>query len=355
MHPEITDPTYRLSEKPNLFERMAARLIVDKRDIPFVKLNLLIFLTVIPMAFYLYLSHDHRWWIELAYVALAAGYFQAPYILMLHNTSHRPFFRAEYRWLKPIIPWVIGPFFGLTPETYYSHHIGMHHLEENLEGDLSSTMRYQRDSIPHFLHYFGSFFTVGLLQLLFYMKKKKRKELLIKAFVGELSFYVLVGFLLTVDWRTTLVVFLVPFCIARFGMMAGNWAQHSFIDRDAPGNSYKNSITCINTSYNRRCYNDGYHIGHHLKSNRHWTDMPKDFLDNREKYVTNRSIVFQNIDYFGIWFLLMTHRYDKLASHFVQLGEEPMSQAEVIALLKERTRLIPIPESELDGVTLLST
>jgi hypothetical protein len=51
----------------------------------------------------------------------------------------------------------------------------------------------------------------------------------------------------------------------------------------------------------------------------------------------------------------MTHRYDKLASHFVQLGEEPMSQAEVIALLKERTRLIPIPESELDGVTLLST
>jgi hypothetical protein len=30
----------------------------------------------------------------------------------------------------------------------------MHHVEDNMPEDLSSTMRYQRDSFLHFLHYF---------------------------------------------------------------------------------------------------------------------------------------------------------------------------------------------------------
>ena len=34
----------------------------------------------------------------------------------------------------------------------------MHHVENNLPDDLSSTMRYQRDSFLHFLVYFGRFF-----------------------------------------------------------------------------------------------------------------------------------------------------------------------------------------------------
>ena len=48
------------------------------------------------------------------------------------------------RKLNLYIPWLLGPFFGETPETYFVHHVGMHHVEENLEDDLSSTMPYKR-------------------------------------------------------------------------------------------------------------------------------------------------------------------------------------------------------------------
>ncbi len=34
--------------------------------------------------------------------------------------------------MNHVIPWLLGPFFGQTPNTYFAHHMGMHHREENL-------------------------------------------------------------------------------------------------------------------------------------------------------------------------------------------------------------------------------
>jgi len=79
--------------------------------------------------------------------------------------------------------------------------------------------------------------------------------------------------------------------VSRFGMMAGNFAQHAFVDAAQPENPYRNSLTCINSTYNRRCFNDGYHIGHHVKATRHWTEMPADFIANRERYAQEDAIV----------------------------------------------------------------
>ena len=138
----------------------------------------------------------------------------------------------------------------------------------------------------------------------------------------------------------TLVVFLVPLVVVRFAMMAGNWAQHAFIDEKAPANSYRNSITCINSAYNKRCFNDGYHIGHHLKQTRHWTDMPDEFKCNVAVYREQGALVFSGIDFFGVWLLLMLKRYDELARRTVHLGPEPRSNDELVALMRSRTRSI---------------
>ncbi len=146
--------------------------------------------------------------------------------------------------------------------------------------------------------------------------------------------------LLLVNWRATVVVLAVPLVVARFAMMAGNWGQHAFIDEAAPENSYRNSITCINSGYNRRCFNDGYHIGHHLKATRHWTELPEDFLRNGSMYAAEDAIVFSGIDFFGVWVCLMLKRYNLLAKRFVQLGEVARSNEETVALLRSRTRWV---------------
>lgn len=66
--------------------------------------------------------------------------------------------------------------------------------------------------------------------------------------------------------------------------------------------------------------------------------MPTDFLKNKAKYAEHKAIVFEGIDYMGVWFLLMTKQYNKLADHFVNIDNQFGNKAEVIALLKERTR-----------------
>jgi fatty acid desaturase len=340
----VSDPTYKPGAGLRLGERLSLRFINDRRDVPFLVLMAILTATVIPSGVALFVPGWFRWWLASLHLALFA-HFLGPFVLMLHNTSHRSLFRRSWGWMNQYIPWVLGPFFGESPETYFAHHVGMHHPENNLEDDISSTLPYRRDSVRGFLSYFLRFFFVGLVELTGYLARKRRRSLMVRTVIGELFFYAVAVALFFVNWRATLTVFAVPFIVARFAMMAGNWGQHAFIDEVSPANSYRNSITCINSSYNRRCFNDGYHIGHHLKATRHWTELPEEFLRNGATYAAEDAIVFAEIDFFGVWLCLMLKRYNWLARRFVHLGEVDRSEEETIALLQSRTRWVRRLES----------
>jgi fatty acid desaturase len=136
------------------------------------------------------------------------------------------------------------------------------------------------------------------------------------------------------------MVFILPFLISRLIMMMGNWAQHSFVDAEDPGNHYKNSITCINTPYNKKCWNDGYHISHHIKPAMHWTKHPQHLQENLAAYAENKALVFEGIEFLTVWINLMNKKYEKLASHVVNINGMFSSEAEVINLLKSRAAKI---------------
>lgn len=333
----LSDPVHRPSDSPGWFERALAPVLCDRRDLPFVRLSLLLSATVVPTAVVLFWPGAFRWWLAALHLGLVV-YFFGPFVLMLHNTSHRRLFARRLGWANQYIPWVLGPFFGESPETFFAHHVGMHHPENNLGKDISSTLPYVRDSAVDFARYFLRFFFAGIFELCAYFVRRRRRALLARTLTGEVLFLAMVAALAVANWRATTVVFVAPFLIARFAMMAGNWGQHAFVDRGAPENPYRNSVTCINSAYNRRCFNDGYHIGHHVKATRHWTEMPEDFQRNVATYAAEEAIVFTGLDNFGVWALLMLGRYDSLAQHFVELGERPRSTQEIIALLKARTR-----------------
>jgi Fatty acid desaturase len=335
----LTDPVYRPKAAYGRFDRFFLSLINDARDLPFAHFIVEASLILVPFAIYLFVG-TFRWVFAAAYLPITIGWFMDRFILILHNTSHRPLFRPKYRILNSYIPWVLGPFFGETPETYFVHHIGMHHREANLEADLSTTMPFCRDSIVAWVGYFLRFFFVGLVELSTYMARKGRRKLLTRMIVGEASFYLFAAAACFVNWRATLVVFIIPFLFCRFIMMAGNWGQHAFIDSTRPGDSFLNSITVVNCRYNRRSFNDGYHIGHHRKATRHWTEMPVEFDQDRALYAKNKSIIFHGIDFTVVWLYLMLKRYDLLAKKLVDTQTPRRSESEIIAFLKERTRPI---------------
>jgi fatty acid desaturase len=310
-------------------------MLTEARDWVFVKFTLTIFATVYPLAAVLFVHF--RWWIAALYIVMIMRW-NGPVTLMLHNTSHRNLFRKP-AWLNYIIPVLITPFFGNPPFTYYGHHIGMHHPENNLEDDLSCTMRFQRDSFLHFVQYFARFVFLGIFEVNNYLVKKKRGRMMVFFLIGELGFYALCGSLAYfVSAPATFVVFVLPVIVMRFGMMTGNWGQHAFLNPDMPDSGLGNSITCINSGYNKTCFNDGYHIGHHLDSRMHWTDMPGEFRTNLHKYAEADAVVFRGVDFFIVSFALWFGRYKWLASKYVQIGPRELSEEEIIAKLKSRVK-----------------
>ncbi|KAI1481899.1 hypothetical protein F4774DRAFT_407338 [Daldinia eschscholtzii] len=214
------------------------------------------------------------------------------------------------------------------------------HVEGNGPDDLSSTIRYQRDNIWHFLHYVGRFYFLIWLDLPLYFLRKDRPTFALKAAFWELLSYTMFLTLFKLNSRPTFFVFLLPFMLLRFGLMVGNWGQHALVDADEPDSDYRSSITLIDVPSNRYCYNDGYHTSHHLNPLRHWREHPVHFLANKQTYSSEHALVFHNIDYLEITIRLLLHHYDHLARCLVPIGKQQiaMTMEQRAALLKRCTR-----------------
>jgi hypothetical protein len=338
----ITDPTGVRVQPYNGLDRILLQSLKDERDLPFLYLMMRISLTMIPFGVLLFFTHGWVWWlIAAAYFYLNHLYFKGPFGLMLHCSCHRPFFKKEYSYLNYYLPWIVAPFFGHSPDTYFTHHIGMHHAENNLDDDDSSTMHYQRDSFREFFRYFGTFFVFGIRNLYRYHKKRNRKIFVKRLVVGEIFFWTVAIVLSYFNLAASFMVFLFPFFVFRYVAMMGNWSQHAFIDAADPGNHYTNSVTCINHKYNHKCWNDGYHISHHILPSMHWTEHPAHLKANYAEYAKNKALVFEGIDFLGIYLLLMRKKYDVLAKHLVNINDTFASEEEAIELMKQRTMYIP--------------
>jgi fatty acid desaturase len=334
----ITDPVYTEPEQFTRYEKFWLKYINDKRDLPFIHLLTAIHLLVIPIAILLYtpLLQSWYWWLAyIPYFYVSQMYFKGRFGLMLHCISHRKLFKKEVNWLYNYVIWFVCPFFGHTPETYFVHHMGMHHVENNMLDDASSTLPYQRDSLRGFLAYVGRFLFLGFRDTFMYFFTRNRKKFYMRLSFGELTFYLFCVGMSFVNFHATLFIFIIPFVFARVVMMLGNWAQHAFVNLS---DLEDNTINCINTKYNQMCWNDGYHAIHHNRPALHYTDIPGEFLKTKDKMAEQKVLVFDGIHYLHIFIWLMTKRYDKLAKNLVNVNNMFSSEEEAISIMKERTK-----------------
>jgi fatty acid desaturase len=333
----ISDP--RSSPTP-IYARWGAALLNDSRDVAFVGLMIECAIAC-SCGVLLWLSHLPMLIVGPVYWAALFGWVFDRFTLMLHCTSHRPLFRRPYRALNYVIPWLLGPFFGQTPNTYFAHHIAMHHREENLAQDLSTTISFRRDRLRDWFHYYSRFMFLGLFDLAAYLRDRRRFKVLKSVLIGEGCYWSAMLLLGILRPAATFVVFFGPLLFIRTLMMIGNWGQHAFVCPEQPDNAYRASIVCVNTRYNRRCFNDGYHILHHLQPRCHWSDHAREFERDLVTYGQNDAIVFDGLDFFQVWLCLMLRRWQILARHFVQLpGAPARSTDEIIVLLRARVARI---------------
>lgn len=327
-------------------DRWFLRRMRDPRDLPAVHTALAASLSVIPMALLLFVPG----WMTPARLALyyVVNFvvFLDRFVLMMHTNVHRPWFKREHRLLNAYVPNVLGLFFGQTVFTYFAHHVAMHHAQDNGVDDLSSTRAYQRDRASHLAAYLLRFLLTGVPALALYFFRHGRPDIGRRVVAGELATWSLFALLATINASATVAVFIVPLVFTRMMMMMGNWAQHAFLDPEAPQTPWGSSTNIIASRHNRRCFNNGYHIIHHARPALHWSVLPQEFVDNLERYVDRRSVIFVGVPSFQLLALaLVTKRYAWLERQLFRAPDDHRTPAERIAMLRSRTQ--PIPTAKL--------
>ncbi len=330
-----------MSQLSQLIQNKFSFLINDKRDLPFLIVCFQTLFILIPIIIALFLTHEPSYWWLLLYLPVFL-FLLGPYLAILHYFSHKSFWSKDYRKLGNFFMTFFGVLYGLPPKGYFVHHIGMHHREENGPDDLSSTLKYDADNFLHWNIYFSKFLFFNFIDLSVYFYKKKQYKLMRYALGGHLFFFAMIALLALINFNAAMIVFVIPTIVCWFAMISGNWAQHAFIDNADTESPYTMSHSCIENDYNKICFNDGFHITHHIHPRMHWTEMPLDFEKNKDEYISRKAVVFRKLDWQKVWFLLMFKRYDVLAKYYVQREDESsqLSKDEIIAHLKSRTKRV---------------
>jgi hypothetical protein len=348
---EITDPCPVTDTARNAFERLWLRWLRDPRDLAFVRLALRFLLVIPPCAGLLFVVPG--WLTAVAipvYLWLLYGVFAGPVLLMIHAIAHRPTFRGPGVALQGLIRYGLPIFFGISPFAYRPHHLVMHHHEENAETDVSSTLGYVRASVVEFTRYYLRFLLFGVLHMSHYLARRGHWGTLALMLLGEAGYVATAYLLLRTVPLPAAATMILPYALSRFFLLAGNWAQHAFVDPRAPEDAVRNATVLVNADQNLRCFNDGYHAVHHRYRGMHWADMASHFRDHWPEYAERGVIVFSNIpNQQVVWWRLMRRDFGYLADHIVDLGVLPRERAARIALLEERTgRMLIAPKGMLE-------
>ena len=231
------------------YMRWGTTVVRRPTDVIFVTHLLLYLATLVPSAALLYARFS--WTHGIAHF-LWAALNMGPFTLMLHNHIHNGGVLARaWRAVDFALPYLLEPLLGHTWDSYFYHHVKHHHAEGNGPDDLSSTIRYQRDELTHFLMYLGRFVFGAWIELPLYFVRKKRYGLAVRSLVSELTCYGFIAAMARWRWRASLFVLVLPLVTMRIAMMLGNWGQHAFVDDEEPMSSLRSSITLIDVPVGR--------------------------------------------------------------------------------------------------------
>lgn len=218
-------------------------IIRNPADVVFLTHIILYLSTSVPSAAFLYY---HFTWAHAIFHSLLQLSYCGSFTLLLHNHIHNNgLFKKEYAWFDKTWPYVLEPLMGHTWDSYYYHHVKHHHVEGNGPEDLSSTIRYQRDELSHFLIYVGRFIAFIWIELPLYFLRKNKPGLAFKAASSEMAAYLFIYLAAHKNFYPTLFVLFIPLLLMRIGLMIGNYGQHALVDEVDPASDFRSSITLI--------------------------------------------------------------------------------------------------------------
>jgi fatty acid desaturase len=323
-------------------DRLGQRVLRDPRDSPALRLMVSLTLTVVPIfAIQIALRTPRLLFVIAFYLSLYGLKFQR-FVRMFsasHLEAHRRhgFFSERYnRVFGRYLEFFLGYFYGNLPELGRTAHVCLHHKENAGSDDTRNTMAYDRTNRLDFLWYLSdNIWTVlGFAPYAYFNARgdeKNRRRML----RGMACYYSYFAFVFVYDWRIGALYVLVPLLCMNFINAITAWVQHAFCDPERPDDYFANTVTVTDEV---NFMNEGFHLCHHHRSSIHWTEMPRHFERLRGRMREAGSLVFRDLDFFGLFLeLTILRRMDVLAEKLVPW--EPMNHDQRLALLAKRTNV----------------
>lgn len=337
---------------PAFVTRFLEKNLNDVRDMEIAYLLFNIVVTMYPCLFALFAVFPPSHMLGAAYLVVFNVLYLQRFILAMHYSTHKRLFKPGFfsDIVNKSIIVLVAPIFGIPSNTYWLHHIVMHHVDNNeWNKDLSATEGYQRDNFLHWIVYWVRFMAGSWVELPYYAAKKRRWGLFAQCQGGMLASLGALAWLWGINPVAAGWAVVAPFVVVSTAMMFGNWSQHAFVCPENPRCNYRLAYTVLNHPDNQRSFNDGFHTLHHVNSQIHWTDFPNKFVEKLGEHAEKDALVFEGIGFFDVGFALFFHRHGFLADRYVNVGQKPRTREEVIELLKERLR--PLSQKPASGET----
>ncbi len=228
--------------------------------------------------------------------------------VITHNHQHLSIW--ENKWMNVLTDNWLTIFYGFPIFGWIPTHNINHHKYINTEPDYTKTYRYsEKNNLLTLLTYpsiSGFFQQKAIKEYLKSLKTKDRE----RYYLSWLQILVLVTWILAalaINWKNALVFIIIPQQVSMFAVLIFNYVQHVHADEEDDYNHSRNFLSPIMNFF---WLNNGYHTAHHIKTYKHWSELPavhREIEDKIDPVLNEKSFAWYLIRNYvlGIFFVSM--------------------------------------------------